>query len=290
MNSLIPRDADQLLASALAVIDEAFKTKAAKMFPLFSGGHDSLCACFVASHHPRFEGEVYHINTGIGSKKTREFVEEVCEEYGWNLRVYKSPATYEIFVRKRGFPGPGAHHWCYARIKERCIHQIMKGREPKLLITGCRQEESKRRMGSVEPIKIGEVSPTTGKVANRKRIWTAPCFDWDHHEQRAFMNAFGLPRNPVKESALGMSGECFCGAFARPGELEMIRQIVPDVAIEIERLQKIARECGTPCNWGVRPDWEKGFVKSLTGPLCSSCDRRAMAAGIIVTEPCEITE
>lgn len=96
-----------------------------------------------------------------------------------------------------------------------------------------------------------------------------------------FMNDWGLPRNPVKESIIGMSGECFCGAFARPYELEMIRQCVPDVAAEIDRLTEIAKECGTPCEWGKRRKGESGVVTVHTGPLCASCDRKAAAAGVL---------
>ena len=96
------------------------------------------------------------------------------------------------------------------------------------------------------------------------------------------MNDFALPRNPVKESLLGMSGECFCGAFARPYELEMIQQFAPDVATEIARLEQIAKECGrVQCRWGKRQPGENGQVIVRTGPLCSSCDRKAAAAGVL---------
>lgn len=276
-----PRAPDVLLTSALSIIDKAFDSGATLIRPLFSGGHDSLCACFVASQHPRFTGEVHHINTGIGSKKTREFVEDICREYGWTLRVYESRATYERFVRRLGFPGPGSHQWVYNWLKDRCVGQMTKGSGAKALITGCRQQESTRRMGHTEDVKIGETSKKTGRVTKTKRIWTAPCFDWSGDEQRAFMNDWALPRNPVKESLLGMSGECFCGAFARPAELEMIREICPDVAAEIDRLTAIAKECGTHCEWGKRKPGEKGVVTVQTGPLCSSCDRKAAAAGVL---------
>jgi 3'-phosphoadenosine 5'-phosphosulfate sulfotransferase (PAPS reductase)/FAD synthetase len=275
------REPSVLLASALAIIDRAFECGATAMLPLFSGGHDSLSACFAASQHSRFCGEVHHINTGIGAKATRAFVEETCKELGWTLRIYTSNFSYEKFVRRLGFPGPGAHQWVYNKIKDRCISAMCKGRGPVALITGCRQQESTRRMGHTASVKIGETSKKTGKTQRKNRIWTAPCFDWSIAEQRAFMTEHMLPRNPVKDSILGMSGECFCGAFARPWELEMIRMVVPDVAAEIDRLSVIAKECGTPCEWGKRRKDEKGVVTVYTGPLCSSCDRKAVAAGVL---------
>lgn len=208
------RTEEQLTADALAVIDEAVTLgRPERMAPLYSGGYDSLAACLVASQHPLFDGHVHHINTSIGSQATRNHVEEVCGIMKWKLIVYKSKESYEKFVRERGFPGPGRHQWAYNRLKDRCVYQITN-RQRVLLITGCRSQESTRRMGHVEPVKIGETSKNTGKVRSRNRIWTAPCHDWSKADQLHFLRGWGLPSNPVKESALRMSGECFCGAFA----------------------------------------------------------------------------
>lgn len=277
------RDPEELLASGLSVIDIAFEHGATSMYPLLSGGNDSQCACVVASQHPRFDGNVHHIDTGIGAKACFDFVKELCDEWNWNLCVYQSAATYERFIRRLGFPGPGSHQWVYNWLKDRCIGRMTKGSR-KALITGCRQQESTRRMGHTEKIKIGETSKKTGKVTKTNRVWTAPCYDWSGEEQIAFMNAWGLSSNPIKKSPIGMSGECFCGAFARPYELEMIRQFAPDVAEEIDRLQQIAKECGTPCEWGKRPKGQRGIVTVRTGPLCSGCDRRAAAAGVLFAD------
>lgn len=286
------RTPDELLSSALCVLDKAFAVNPrvrhrGTMLPLLSGGYDSLCACYVASQHRKFRGEVHHIDTGIGSKATRKYVEEVCDEFDWQLMVYKSPSTYEDFVRERGFPGPAMHQWAYIRLKERCVRAMVKSRLS-VLVTGCRSVESTRRMGYVEPVKVGEWEERTDKatgvksrvLVNRNRIWCAPCHDWTDEEQREFVAAMHFPRNPVKDSILGMSGECFCGAFARPEEYEMIRRVCPDVADEIDRLSKIAEECGKPSKWGCRPE-KKGLEVVETGPLCNSCDRKARAAGVV---------
>lgn len=295
------RSIDELTASALAVIDEAFATAAEvrrgktkivelrpnQMVPLLSGGHDSISACHIASLHRRFTGNVHHIDTGIGSIKTRQHVELVCREQGWKLNVYKSNDTYEMFVRDRGFPGPGMHQWAYIRLKERCVRMMTKGRRV-CLITGCRKQESTRRMGTVEPVKVGEIvrDNKTGKdkTVQKNRYWVAPCHDWSSDEQQEYMEYHDLPKNPLK-IALGMSGECFCGAFAAPGEIDRIRHHAPDVAEEIDRLTEIAKSLGKHCVWGTRPPGsKKGVVATQSGPLCSSCDIRAANAGIVFKE------
>lgn len=284
------RTPDELLDSALRVIDKAFALSPVVrhfgvMFPLYSGGYDSWCACFAASQHPRFVGNVWHIDTGIGSRKTRNYVNETSDWYDWELNVLKSRWTYERFVKTLGFPGPGAHQWVYNKLKERCVCMIDKlSKGHVILVTGCRSHESVRRMGHVEPIKVGEISKETGKVTKTNRVWIAPCHDWTDEEQREFILYHHVPRNPVKDSILAMSGECFCGAFARPNEREMIKAVCPDVDKEISRLEVIARENGIKeenCTWG-RRDRKKGIEVVETGPMCNSCDRKAAAAGIIV--------
>lgn len=275
------RTSDELLESGLQVLQKAFDAfNVWGIIPLFSGGHDSYCACYIASKHPRFMGQVFHIDTGIGSIKTRTFVEKVGETEGWKVRVYKSTNpkdTYARIVSDFGFPGPAFHSIVYRRLKERSLEKMCRVRGVKILpgyrwglISGARQQESIRRMGHVKSIVI---DPN-----NDRRVWVAPCFDWSGEEQRLFMNDMALLENPVKRSILGMSGECFCGCFARPGELEWIREICPDVAEKIDCLAEIAKKAGKPCIWGDRPP---GVIEvGETGPLCNNCDNKAAAAGI----------
>jgi 3'-phosphoadenosine 5'-phosphosulfate sulfotransferase (PAPS reductase)/FAD synthetase len=279
---MVEREPEDLLLGGTVVIDLALKHKRGILAPLLSGGHDSMCACHIASQHPSFTGEVYHIDTGIGAAATRKHVQDFCDDMGWKLVVLRSNFSYERFIRQLGFPGPGAHQWIYNKLKDRCVDQLTKGRT-RLLITGCRSEESTRRMGHVDPVQFGEKSRKSGEITKRRRVWVAPCYDWTVADQKRYMQYHGLPENPVKKTPLAMSGECFCGAFASPGEIELIRRWCPDVAEEIDRLSLIAQECGTPSNWGTRPDKKKGVVVGETGMMCSGCDRKAVTAGIIFT-------
>lgn len=76
--------------------------------------------------------------------------------------------------------------------------------------------------------------------------------------------------NPVSEK-LHMSGECLCGAFAKPDELEEIRFWFPEVAAEIDRLEAEVAAAGHRepfCRWG----HGQGKPTEKTGPLCTSCD------------------
>lgn len=236
----IPPNLRVLVSDSHAVIDKAIAAGSVSVTPLLSGGHDSISACLIASMHGSFSGEVFHIDTGIGARATRRYIEDRCVEYGWRLRVFKSNFSYERFVAEKGFPSPGAHQWAYNRLKDRALYGITKGRGKTALIAGCRQHESVRRMGHVQPVQIGEKSKKTGNVRNANRVWTNPCWDWTSDTQRAFLDAMDVERNPIKVSPLAMSGECFCGAYARPNEIALIQKYAPDVAEEIERLEVLA--------------------------------------------------
>jgi len=240
------------------------------VFALFSGGHDSLCSSHIASQHPRFDGCI-HINTGIGVKETREYVRETCRDLGWPLKEYHPPDRYEDLVIERGFPGPG-HHWkMYQRLKERCLRMILREhgtRNRKIaFISGRRKQESARRMVNVdEAIKAGP-------FPSGRALWVNPLIAWDSSDKNKYIQAHNLPRNPVVE-LLCMSGECLCGAFASPNELEMIRGFYPETAAEIDAIAEKVRAAGKHSIWGTRPPGSKKNPKQVDLPLCFSCSAK----------------
>jgi len=254
-----------------SIMDEACSLAPdAPVFGLFSGGHDSFVSSHLASQHPRFVG-IVHVNTGIGIELSRVFVREMCRMFGWPLYEYKAtelptPQIYEEIVMKYGFPGPSQHSTMYSLLKERCLRRL-KGdyarRRDIVLITGIRKQESVKRMGYAREIdKRGQWG------------WTAPTVDWSEEDCRSYMNAYNLPRNPVKDK-LCISGECLCGAFARPGERLEIREHFPEIDDRLTRLEKCA--VNTPCpKWGSGgPSYEKLQERkgqtSMFMPLCVGC-------------------
>lgn len=238
--------------------------KPVKVFACFSGGNDSL----VSTHLTMTEisdATVLHVNTGIGIEETRNFVRNTCKEYGWPLNeMYPPNMTYEEFVLKYGFPGPAAHRYAYSWLKERAIRKAVRESKRKIkdkvmLVTGVRLSESSRRMGYVKPIqKVGAT------------VWVAPIFDMTTPQREEYIDNNELDRNRVS-LLLGMSGECLCGAYAKPGELNKLSILFPEVAKQIRELEaKVEAQGVTKHHWGINQyskDEKKKFM-----PFCVGCE------------------
>jgi hypothetical protein len=277
---------DDVTRTAIDRIAAAVKRfKPAAVFALFSGGHDSLASTHIANLHG-VDG-VVHVNTGIGIPETRDFAEETCAEHGWKFMEYKAvdnvnrkgvfdPQIYEDMVLAHGFPGPVMHRKMYSRLKERQVERLGRDYKRTLLISGCRAQESVRRMGHTEEYH-----------ASGNRAWCAPIWDWTK-SMCSEMLGTKYKRN---QAALrfGRSGECLCGAFAQNGELAALRFACPKSYQRIIDLEKRVRAAGFPWGWEDPgpPQWWKEknsgqlFMfdydedETLEEDLCSSCKWRA---------------
>lgn len=264
------------------LIDKALiKHKSIAVYGLFSGGHDSLTACHVASKHPKFSGCV-HINTGIGVAQTRQFVIDTCKREGWPLRIIRAKEDcgqdYREMVLEHGFPGPPMHSKMYNRLKERAIRLLLretkvgkKHRDSVILISGVRSAESVRRMGYVEPLQ-----------KDGSKIWVAVIHDWTKQDCNAYIDGNNLKRNEVVDM-IHKSGECLCGAYAKKGELDELAVWFPEVAKEIRDLEKEVHARGHKWGWGERAYMKKKIPKDpKKSMLCSSCEYEGSEADIKV--------
>jgi len=189
-------------------------------YALLSGGHDSLAATHYAMEQDSTEA-VLHLDTGTGIPENEQWVRDVCDEYGWPLRVEPTPEDYREFVTTVGFPGPGVHHWAYQRLKERQLRNIAsEGSAMNHYWTGIRVAESTRRMEFHDaPVE---------RDRDDRWVWVNPIHSWTDQDVEDYIETHDLPRNPVVE-AIHRSGECYCGAFAtRDEELVDLQVHYPD--------------------------------------------------------------
>ena len=264
-----------LIEEAHKIFSDAYENhKPSHVFILTSGGNDSVVPLHLLKDDPRVTAAV-HIDTGIRVPETEDHVRRVAKEFGLKLLVYRAtenvkadgspdPMIYDDIVKTHGFPGPEQHRIMYSKLKQRQVERLMRDHrtgERIMLITGARKFESQRRMGTAKDVQ-----------RNGNQVWVAPVVNWKNEDMLAYRTAMQLPKNPVAEN-LGMSGECLCGAYAKPGELARLEQFYPETAARIRNL-----EASSSCPWG----WESGpdhqWMELQRGqgslgftPLCTSC-------------------
>lgn len=238
------------------------------VFGLFSGGHDSLCSTAVAAKDPSFTAAV-HINTGVGIEDTREFVRETCKAQGWPLiEMHPDRKTYRDLVTEYGMPaGPKAHNTTYYWLKQRQVRRLVaehkQHRHDRIgLVTGIRVAESVRRMGAAMSAPVHRIGA---------QLWINPILDWTKRDCHAYMDAEGLPRNPVVD-LLHRSGECLCGALARASEIQDIELWYPETAKTLHGYEQLARDNGHIEDVWARPlrNVSRSQMR-MDMPLCVSC-------------------
>jgi len=278
---------DALIAHSRRALDIAFATAdkpVAAVVGLFSGGNDSTTMAHL------FRGDVTHYahaNTGIGIEKTREYVRKTCADWGVPLmeRGVAEGKTYEDLVMGRvkpgprgkkpvvwpgGFPGPAQHAMFFQRLKERPLEEVrneLVGNPRKnrvVFIAGRRAEESGRRASRFHAGELADIE-RRGSV-----IWVSPLLGWTKLDMNAYRRRFpDVPRNEVSD-LLHMSGECLCGCFGHPDELEEIRMWFPEAAEYIDGLMRQVAAASLP---GVKPEhcrWNwKGQGQCPSG-LCNT--------------------
>lgn len=242
-----------------------------KKFVLFSGGNDST----VLAHWVKSQGvldALVHIDTGTALPGVRDFVAEFANWLEVPLLVYEAGDAYERMVTKSpapgepplGFPGPAQHNRAYTRLKERQIEQLLRDHRAKrgerfLLITGCRRHESRRRMGTSKPI-----------FRKGGQVWVNPLIDWTNQDMAAYRAEHKVPQSDVA-ALMHRSGECNCGAYAKPGERQDIEAFYPEFAAWIKDLECRAEEAGaTNCRWGEAPVTKEDLEQD-SGPMCTTC-------------------
>ncbi|WP_169514711.1 phosphoadenosine phosphosulfate reductase family protein [Actinomadura atramentaria] len=280
------RTLDEAIARAHEIIGEALDR-----FPivarqaLMSGGNDStVLAHLVRPYLDSSEHDaIVHVNTGIGIEQTRQYVRDTAAGWGLPLRELHPRDSYDALVLGRviartgpnagrrqvwmGFPGPAGHRVMYRRLKDEPLQRNRAailgsaGRSRKVLyLAGMRWDESQRRFRNA-----AEIDPQGGIV------WCSPIVHFTNAQMHEYRRRYGLPCNEVAD-LLHMSGECLCGAYAKPGELDEIEAWYPNTAYRIRSLEKQAADLGIKnCRWGQKPAGATIKPGSVAGRLCSSC-------------------
>ncbi|MFE7566886.1 phosphoadenosine phosphosulfate reductase family protein [Streptomyces sp. NPDC057539] len=297
----VARTLDEAIARSLEILDEAFAAHpVVGTYWLFSGGNDSVIVGHLLRGH---YDAVLHVNTGTGIPQTTQHVRDVAAAWGDTLHELHPKNRYEDLVLGKviagsgpnagwrsiwkGFPGPAGHKVMYRQLKNQPLMTFRRSvlgdqtrlpradRKKVIYLGGMRWGESEKRFRNAEAIdpdgSIVWVSPLVHWTDAHMREYRARhrCQqDHEHAEHRLCFDR-ALPLNEVTEH-IHMSGECLCGAYAKPGELDEIEFFYPEVADRLKALEAEAEQAGIKyCRWGQK----NGGTDSATaaGRLCSSC-------------------
>lgn len=254
---------------------------------LFSGGHDSLVSTHVSHRILRemgVEHQVVHIDTTVGIPANEEYVKDCADRFGWDLRIIRNEEhngkSYWQWCRdEETFPMPQDHIWTYIHLKRNAIEQIVREEKEDrsdrvLFVTGVYADESDRRAG------FHQIEKRRGA-----QVWVNPCFEWSEPEMASYRLDNDLPVNEVA-AELGKSGECLCGAYAHPGDLEAVRQVCPQLARRLKALgDDISPSPAHQMRWDmdeIPEGWRleaEGQQDAFRGspdqvqPLCHDCTR-----------------
>lgn len=274
------RTLDEAIARSHDILNEALAAyPIIGTYGLFSGGNDSVILMHLLRE--RMDALV-HVNTGTGIPATTQHVRDVAVAWDLPLHELHPKNSYADLVMGRvlagrgpnagkravwqGFPGPVGHRVMYRHLKDEPLMAFRRsvvgdqGRTRKVIyLGGMRWAETDRRFRNAEAIDqdgaIVWVSAIVHWTEAHVREYRARYRCQQDHEHAPHHLCFdgALPLNEVTEH-IHMSGECLCGAFAKPGELDEIEFFYPDVAATLRDLEHQAERAGIPaCRWGQKP-------------------------------------
>lgn len=239
--------------NGVVLIDQAItQYQPGSVHVALSGGDDSLAVLHLAHYLPGLITGAVFIDTGINLPGAEERAGNLAADHGLSMTVYRAlentladgtpdPQDYDQMVMAYGFPGPFMHRKMFNRLKGRAFarhtrEQLARHGGRVMLLSGTRRSESQRRARVVEP-----------HHRDGNTVWVAPMWDWSTRRRNEHLEHFRLPRNPFKPK-VGVSGDCLCGAYAKPGELSRITRHFPCVGARLHALQDRVNAAGFP--WG----------------------------------------
>ena len=228
-------------ASPVGIVQEVIDIyKKDKFYVMCSGGKDSISVTdFIARKYPKqFQG-IIHIDTTVGIKAGRTWLEDYSEKMGWNMEVITSEDSdvYTKIVKKFGFPSYGVHQIIMRRLKIKPLRKWYKSiRDDSIcMMGGVRVMESERRMAKYD----SPIDRDTMMLCN-------PFFYKIKEWVLRYLFENGLKKSPIHD-IMGFSGECNCGCFAGQEELSKIYHVDRALYDYFRSLEDwIANECTDP--------------------------------------------
>lgn len=131
------------------------------------------------------EKQVVIIDAGVMIPTAIPFVEEVCDQFGWPLRVLRAEPGFWELAERFGCPTM-RRRWCCYHLKIKPIVEFLKTLRPQRgEVLGIRREESKKR---------AELPQIMLKTKHGVVRWGyCPIIDWSETQVLRYMRQHSLP-------------------------------------------------------------------------------------------------
>ena len=220
----------------------------------FSGGKDSLAM----THYVMSELEgiaidkyVVYADTGVMLPTTTPFVEKVCKDFGWDLKIVYGNFWNHI---EKGMPMPSMRRrWCCGICKLYPIRDFVKTLKPQRAeVTGLRKEESIRRRNLKELFYL-----------RKSFVWKyAPILDWTEKQVLSYIRKNNLPMPP--HYSQGIKETCQCGAFGSKKQMMILKAQFPDLFKKFIDAEAKFKTKGAAFYFQNKPVYAKDLAKQKT--------------------------
>ena len=201
-------------------------------YVLFSGGKDSLCLLHYLKGIADECGvsiTTIHADTTAGFPEVETYVRKVCRVLKVQLHTVRPHRDFFETAKRWGIPGPKSR-WCCETLKVAPIRRFLQNIDgPKVIFDGIRAAESSAR-SKYTPVWYHP---------SFKCLSVSPIFYWPDKKVLRHIEHAGLPRSPAEK--LGMSAECWCGAYQGRADFEALLSIHPEIyqkLVEVEKAQR----------------------------------------------------
>lgn len=225
----------------------------------FSGGKDSLASTHYTLQSVEglldLDTYVVHVDTTVMLPIAIDYVKEISDRQGWNLRILKPKTSFWEQAEKKGMPWI-KRRWCCYGLKLQPIFDFLRTLpHQRGSVTGLRKDESPNRQKKLK-------RHVTRQTKKGMSFWAyAPLLYWTKNDVIQYIEENDLPMPP--HYRLGFKETCMCGAFSSKREIMILKAHFPELFQKfVELEQKFRIEWA--CFYDHKPVFAKDLAKQMT--------------------------
>lgn len=242
----------------------------------FSGGRYSLVLLHLVLR-ALGEAKAVYVDTTISLPECNEFVEEICNDWGVELRVIRrEDISFWELVKRRGFPHR-RFRWCMEEFKSVPLRLFNESFDRVLHLVGTSMYESSTRK------KIYSIRGRYHYNPSIRSYCLHPMLKWTEDMVYDYIETFDLRLNPCYKKYYA-SGNCYyCPFVSSLTYYSRLAMHQPKLFSKIVKAEKAMREGGAAIYLGRGKVLHLSKLESMLGsrplksPTLKSCEARLLS-------------